>query len=70
MGLTIRGNKLGLKGWVRNNPDESVEGAATGPTPKLDELYVLSTRPDQKAEADSIVGRSCQKALLPLKSIT
>lgn len=36
----IRANNLGLKGWVRNNPDESVEGAAVGPKAKIDGLYV------------------------------
>jgi hypothetical protein len=38
--LINRANNLGLKGWVRNNPDESVEGAAVGPTSKLNHLYV------------------------------
>ena len=41
--LMTRANNLGLKGWVRNNPDESVEGAAVGPKAKIDDLYVPST---------------------------
>ena len=40
--LMIRANNLGLKGWVRNNPDESVEGAAVGPKAQIDDLYVPS----------------------------
>jgi acylphosphatase len=33
-----RANQLGLKGWVRNNQDESVEGAAAGSTDQIDSL--------------------------------
>ena len=37
-----RGNKLGLRGWVRNQPDESVEGVAVGSTDQITSLYVLT----------------------------
>ena len=33
-----RAQKLGLQGWVRNSPDESVEGIAVGPSAKIEQL--------------------------------
>jgi len=33
-----RAQKLGLRGWVRNSPDESVEGVAVGPSAKVEQL--------------------------------
>lgn len=33
-----RANELGLTGWVRNNPDRTVELVAEGPRPALDQL--------------------------------
>lgn len=33
-----RANALGLTGWVRNNPDRTVELVAEGPRPALDQL--------------------------------
>jgi acylphosphatase len=33
-----RATKLGLKGWVSNKPDESVEGVAVGSSEKLKDL--------------------------------
>jgi acylphosphatase len=43
----VQGRRLGLSGWVRNEPDGSVEVAASGDQSKLDELRrVLRRGPD------------------------
>lgn len=33
-------NTLGLRGWVKNEPDGSVSGEAAGPTEHVQRLYV------------------------------
>ena len=39
--LTYRASKLKLAGWVKNNSDDSVEGAAAGPAPAIQSLSVF-----------------------------
>ena len=45
--VRVHARRLGLSGWVANNPDGSVEVAASGEQEKLDELSrVVRQGPD------------------------
>lgn len=58
----IRAKKLGLKGWVWNHPDHSVEGVAVGSTDQISKLYVFVISPIHLL--DLITRRVCQERLL------
>lgn len=45
---------LGLKGWVRNRSDGSVEAVATGPQDALDLFILACRRGPRAARVDSV----------------
>lgn len=47
-------NRLGVKGWVRNRPDGSVELAAEGEREKLDALIAWCRRGPRGAEVERV----------------
>lgn len=59
-----RASKLNLVGWVKNNSDESVEGAAAGPGPAIQKLCVslVSCCHAASDTADTIAGHIWTKA--------
>lgn len=42
--LQAEATRLGIKGWVRNRSDGSVEALAAGPAPALDQLVAWARR--------------------------
>ncbi|ORY32257.1 Acylphosphatase-domain-containing protein [Naematelia encephala] len=46
--------KLGLKGWCRNHPDSSVEGAAVGPSDKIQQFHQFLHRGPSAAEVERV----------------
>ena len=51
------GRALGLSGWVRNNPDGSVELLAEGPEQRLRELLVALHRGPPASRVECIYDR-------------
>ncbi|RSH91261.1 hypothetical protein EHS25_009560 [Saitozyma podzolica] len=48
------GNKLGLRGWVRNERDSSVEGVAAGPADKVKEFRVYLQKGPSAATVEKL----------------
>ncbi|RYZ19798.1 MAG: acylphosphatase [Chitinophagaceae bacterium] len=46
--------ELGLRGWVRNCPDGTVEALATGPAEKIDSFIKWCRRGPEKAVVDNV----------------
>ena len=46
--------QLGLRGWVRNQSDGSVEVVAEGPRPKLDQLLAFLRQGPPSARVDEV----------------
>jgi acylphosphatase len=49
-----RAQELGLKGWVRNRPDGTVECVAEGPEPQLRDLLTELERGPVGASVDGV----------------
>ena len=49
-----RAQELGLKGWVRNRPDGTVECVAEGPEPQLRDLLTELERGPVGASVDAV----------------
>jgi len=49
-----KARELGLAGWVRNNPDGSVEVVAEGPRDVVEELVAWSHKGPRHAVVDSV----------------
>lgn len=47
--------ELGLKGWVRNRPDGTVEAEITGPRPAVEDLLRRSRKGPPAARVDEVV---------------
>ncbi len=50
-----RATQLGLRGWVRNRPDGSVEAVARGPAAAIAHLRVILARGPMGARVDSVI---------------
>ena len=50
----VQGRRLGLSGWVRNDPDGSVEVAASGDQSRLDEMRRALRRGPDGADVISV----------------
>lgn len=58
-----RALELGLRGWVRNLPDGSVEAAAAGPPEALDRLEARLRQGPARARVDRMVPFEPPKSL-------
>jgi len=58
-----RALELGLRGWVRNLPDGSVEAAAAGPPEALRRLEALLLQGPPRARVDRLTPREAPKSL-------
>lgn len=52
--LRDRARSLGVDGWVRNNPDGSVEAALEGPADRVESLVEWSHRGPRGAVVDDV----------------
>jgi acylphosphatase len=50
-----RAMQLGLRGWVRNRPDGSVEAVARGPAEAIAHLRVILARGPMGARVDGLI---------------
>jgi acylphosphatase len=53
-GARDEATRLGLVGWVRNNPDETVEVAAEGPPQAVDQFVEWCRRGPPAARVDEV----------------
>lgn len=61
-----RARNLNLRGWVRNNPDSSVEGVAVGDTQQIKALCVRSRCSRHEMKAKPVPARHSFTRVLPL----
>lgn len=52
--VVAEGRRLGLRGWVRNNPDGSVELEAEGPSDALDSMRTRVSKGPPAARVDQV----------------
>ncbi len=50
----VEADKLGLVGWIRNDPDGSVEALAVGPRDKLDQFIEWCKKGPEAAYVDRV----------------
>lgn len=50
----VEAGKLGLVGWVRNDPDGSVEAAAVGSRDKLDQFIAWCKKGPEAAKVERV----------------
>ncbi|EXI71130.1 MAG TPA: acylphosphatase [Candidatus Accumulibacter phosphatis] len=53
--LCAEAGRLGLRGWVRNRRDGSVEALVSGPVESVDALLLWAQRGPSMARVDSVV---------------
>lgn len=58
--------KLGLKGWVRNLPDGTVEALACGPEDAVNEFVTMCRRGPMIARVDDIAERTADPSAHPV----
>ncbi len=63
--LCSEANRMGLVGWVKNNPDSTVEGELQGGLDKLEDVQEILRKGPSWSRVDELVS----KRMLPISAI-
>ena len=65
--IVSEGRRLGLKGWVRNNPDGSVELEAEGSTDRIAAMRERADKGPPASRVESVVEMDADDGELPAR---